>query len=116
MSPQDASPLALVVRFTLRPGAEERFDALVTEIAAGIRDHEPGTLAYVCHMVQDHPRQRIFYELYRDQAAFEAHEQGAHMRRFFAERDALLETKEVDRLTVADGKTPAAGQAASPDA
>ena len=43
--PQDATPFALVVRFTVRPGAEAQFDALVAETAAGIRDHEPvGTL------------------------------------------------------------------------
>ena len=47
--PQDAKPFALVVRFTVRPGAEAQFDALVAETAAGIRDHEPGTLVYACH-------------------------------------------------------------------
>ena len=67
--PQDAKPFALVVRFTVRPGAEAQFDALVAETAAGIRDHEPGTLVYACHTVQDQPRQRIFYELYRDREA-----------------------------------------------
>ena len=111
--PQDATPFALVVRFTVRPGAEAQFDALVAETTAGIRDHEPGTLIYACHTVQDQPRQRIFYELYQDRAAFEAHEQTAHTRRFLAERKALLEATEVDRLALADGKTPITGQAAS---
>ena len=66
--------------------------------------------------MQDQPRQRIFYELYQDQAAFEAHEQTAHTRRFLAERKALLEATEVDRLALADGKTPITGQVASRDA
>ena len=79
-------------------------------------DHEPGTLVYACHTVQDQPRQRIFYELYRDRAAFEAHEQTAHTRRFLAERSALLEATEVDFLDVADGKTPVTAQVASHDA
>ena len=114
--PQDAKPFALVVRFTVRPGAEAQFDALVAETAAGIRDHEPGTLVYACHTVQDQPRQRIFYELYRDRAAFEAHEQTAHTRRFLAERSALLEATDVDFLDVVDGKTPVTGQVASRDA
>lgn len=113
---QDAMPFALVVRFTVRPGAEADFDALVAETAAGIRDHEPGTLTYACHTVQGQPRQRIFYELYQDRAAFEAHEQTAHTRRFLAERKALLEATEVDFLALADGKTPITGQAASRDA
>ena len=114
--PQDAKPFALVVRFTVRPGAEAQFDALVAETAAGIRDHEPGTLIYACHTVQDQPQQRIFYELYRGRAAFEAHEQTAHTRRFLAERGALLEATEVDFLDVVDGKTPVTAQVASHDA
>jgi quinol monooxygenase YgiN len=113
---QDAKPFALVVRFTVRPGAEAQFDDLVAETAAGIRAHEPGTLVYACHIVHDKPRQRIFYELYRDRAAFEAHEQTAHTRRFLAERGALLDATEVDFLDVADGKSPVAGRVANRDA
>jgi quinol monooxygenase YgiN len=109
--PQDATPFALVVRFTVRPGAEAKFDALVAETAAGIRDHEPGTLVYACHTVQDQPRQRIFYELYCDRAAFDAHGQTEHTRRFLTERKALLEATEVDFLSLTDGKTPVTGQA-----
>lgn len=104
--PEQATPFALVVRFTLRPGAESQFDALVADTAAGIRDHEPGTLVYACHTVQGQPRQRLFYELYQDRAAFDAHEQTPHTRRFLAEREALLEDKEVDFLGLAGGKTP----------
>ena len=63
------------MRFTVRRGAEARFDALVAATATGIRDHEPSALVYACHAAQDKPRQRIFYELYRDRAAFDVHEQ-----------------------------------------
>jgi quinol monooxygenase YgiN len=103
---QDATPFALVVRFTVRPGAEADFDALVTRTAAGIRESEPGTLVYACHRVQGKPRERIFYELYRDRAAFNAHEATEHTRRFLTEREALLEGKDVDFLDLAGGKTP----------
>jgi quinol monooxygenase YgiN len=104
--PQDARPFALVVRFTVRPGAEDQFDALVAQTAVGIRNHEPGTLVYCCHRVEDQPRQWIFYELYRDRAAFEVHEAEPHTRRFLAERGALLESAEVDFLEFRDGKSP----------
>jgi len=114
--PQDATPFALVVRFTVRPGAEAQFDALVAETAAGIRDHEPGTVVYACHAVQDKLCQRIFYELYRDRAAFDAHEQAPHTRRFLAERGALLDATEVDFLGLSDGKTPFTQEAASRNA
>ena len=110
---EDATPFALVVRFTVRPGAEEQFDQLVADTAEGIRASEPGTLVYACHHVDGEPRQRIFYELYRDRAAFDAHEQSPHTRRFLAEREPLLEVTGVDFLSLADGKTPVTAQASS---
>jgi quinol monooxygenase YgiN len=113
---QDATPFALVVRFTVRPGAEAEFDALVAETAEGIRDRELGTLVYACHMVQDQPRQRIFYELYRDHAAFQVHESTEHTRRFLTKREPLLEATEVDFLVLVDGKTPLSGQVTDAEA
>ena len=103
----DATPFALVVRITVRPGCEADFDALVAETAKGIRAHEPGTLVYACHTVEGADRERIFYELYSDRTAFEAHEAQDHTRRFLAEREALLESKAVDFLALTGGKTPA---------
>ena len=103
----DATPFALVVRFTVRPGCEADFDALVAETAKGIRAHEPGTLVYACHTVDGAERERIFYELYSDRAAFEAHEAQDHTRRFLTEREALLESKVVDFMALTGGKTPA---------
>ena len=104
--PEDTTPFALVVRFTVRAGSEEAFDRLVTQTASGIREREYDTLIYACHTVEGQPRQRIFYELYRNRAAFEQHEAHEHVRRFLAERTALLESTEVDFLELQDGKTP----------
>lgn len=80
----------LVVRFELRDGHEDAFDALTSETLASIRLAEPGTLAYVVHRDALDARLRVFYELYRDEAAFEAHEQAPHIRRFLAERKGHL--------------------------
>jgi quinol monooxygenase YgiN len=102
----DAAPFVLVVRFTLRPGSEEAFDRLTQETAAEIREREHNTLVYACHAVQGSPRQRIFYELYRNKAAFEQHESQPHVRRFRSERSTMLESTDVDFLTLQDGKTP----------
>ena len=94
----------LVVKFTLKPGHEDAFDQLVSDTLPGIRDREPGTLIYTCHRVHDAPSERVFYELYRDQEAFDAHGQQPHVQRFLAERDQHLERVEVDFLTLSDGK------------
>ena len=89
----------LVVRFSLRPGCEAAFDQLVTETIGMIRQREPGTLIYSSHSVHGQPDQRIFYELYADREAFEAHEAQPHVQRFLSERESLLARTEVDFLT-----------------
>src|SRR6202043_299956 len=50
------------------------------------RTGEPDTLVYVIHLVPNAPLQRIFYEIYRDRAAFDSHESQPYMQRFVAER------------------------------
>ena len=80
----------LVVHFSLKPGCQAAFDQLAAETIEGIRQHEPGTLIYISHAAYDRPDLRVFYELYADRKAFEAHEEQPHVRRFLAEREALL--------------------------
>jgi quinol monooxygenase YgiN len=96
----------LFVRFTLRDGAGEAFDALMQETTAGIRAHEPGTLVYACHEVEGAPSERIFFEIYADHDAFEEHERQPHTRHFLSERDKYVEKTEVDRLQPYAGKYP----------
>jgi quinol monooxygenase YgiN len=88
-------PLALVVTHVLKPGHEEAFDALVLRTLEGIRAHEPGTLVYVSHTDEADPLRRIFYELYTDRAAFEAHERQDHVRAFLDERPGHIDTVDV---------------------
>jgi quinol monooxygenase YgiN len=80
----------LVVRFTLKDGATADFDRLIEITVPEIRRHEPGTLVYAVHQVDGEPNTRIFYELYRDRAAFDEHERQEHTRRFLAERERYL--------------------------
>ncbi|MGW0731139.1 putative quinol monooxygenase [Streptomyces sp. NPDC002851] len=94
----------LVVRFTLHGGAEEAFDALVAETLKGIRANEPGTALYLTHRVPEEPGIRVFYELYEDRAAFEAHERQPHVEHFLRERDRYVAQTEVTFLATVDGK------------
>ena len=95
----------LCVRFTCKDQASaEAYDRLVAETVEGIKASEPGTLVYACHLVEGQPLQRIFYELYRDRQAFEAHEAAPHTRRYLDQRDQYLARTEVDRLTLQTGK------------
>jgi len=92
--------LALVVRHILRAGHEEAFDALTSHTLEAISVLEPGTYVYAVHTVAEQPLRRIFYELYRDRSAFEAHEAYPHMQKFLAERLAHIESVEVEFLDV----------------
>ena len=93
---------ALVVRFELLPGAEGAFDALVAEAVPAIGAGEPGTLGYVVHTVDDSPGSRVFYELYRDRAAWEEHERYEHTARFLESvRQHLVAPPRVELLTPA---------------
>ncbi len=95
----------LSVRFTCKDQeSASGFDKLVAETLPEIKRHEPGTLVYAVHAVEGEPLERIFYELYRDRAAFDAHEGQPHTRRMLADRKQFLASVEVDFLTLIDGK------------
>jgi quinol monooxygenase YgiN len=95
---------ALVVRFDVRPEAVEDFDRLVAETAPHIREQEPGTLIYFVHGVDGEPDARVFYELYRDRAAFDEHESQPHVVRFLQEREQHLAGVRVEFLSPPTGK------------
>ncbi|MDH6109699.1 quinol monooxygenase YgiN [Kitasatospora sp. MAP12-15] len=103
-----SSGFGLVVRFELRDDrAAAGFDDLVSRTVPAIREHESGTLAYVVHSVPEEPNVRVFYELYADRAAFDAHEQQPHTLHFLAEREQYLAGLHVTFLQVETGKGPA---------
>jgi quinol monooxygenase YgiN len=95
----------LVVRFTCTDDkAAAAFDELVARTGEQIRANEPGTVVYAVHRVDGRPLERIFYELYRDRAAFEEHESKDYVRHFLAERDNYLSSTEVDWLDLVSAK------------
>ena len=108
--------------FTLLDDKAAEFDRLAERAAEGVRTAEPDTLVYVIHVVPKAPMQRIIYEIYRDRAAFESHEQQPHIQRFVADRrscvlatniiDLRLKYAKVAALATAQGAEAAAAPAA----
>ncbi|ANH92167.1 MULTISPECIES: putative quinol monooxygenase [unclassified Streptomyces] len=95
----------LMVRFTCKDdAAAAAFDDLVARTGEHIRAHEPGTVVYAVHRVDGRPLERMFYELYRDEDAFQEHESKDYVRHFLAEREQYLSATEVDRLGFVSGK------------
>ena len=58
---------------------------------------------YVIHLVPNAPLQRLFYEIYRDPAAFDSHESQPYMQRFASDsRSCVVVTNVIElRLTCA---------------
>jgi len=80
----------LVVRFELLDGHETAFDALASKTLESIEAAEPSTAVYLIHRLPETPGVRVFYELYDDIDAFEAHERAPHVQRFLVERGQHL--------------------------
>jgi quinol monooxygenase YgiN len=105
----------LVVRFDLKDGTGEAFDALTSEAVALIKQAEPGTLVYACHVVEGNAEARVFYELYRDREAFEEHERQEHVRRFHEKKAPYLSGEaRVEFLSLQLGKGTPGLQAQRP--
>jgi len=95
----------LMVRFTCKDeAATAGFDDLIARTGEQIRANEPGTLIYTVHRVDGRPLERAFYELYRDEDAFKAHEAQEYVKAFHTERVEYVSTTEVDRLEYVSGK------------
>ncbi|MGB8383402.1 MAG: putative quinol monooxygenase [Dermatophilaceae bacterium] len=97
------SAFGLIVRFQLKPGQADGFDTLVAQTVAAIRTLEPGTLVYANHTDRHDEGVRVFYELYRDHAAFEAHERTEHTRHFLRERERYVQSHTVTFLSLIEG-------------
>jgi quinol monooxygenase YgiN len=85
-----APPYGRILIFTLLDDRAADFDRLAEQTAEEVRTREPDTLVYVIHLVPNAPMQRIFYEIYRDRAAFDSHENQPYMKRFVADRRAYV--------------------------
>ena len=98
--------IGLVVRFDLPDeDSARRFDKLTEEAVAQIAAKEPGTLMYITHVITDEPLSRLFYEVYADEVAFQAHEQAQHVIHFHARKKPLLAGEpSVQCLTLGPGK------------
>jgi quinol monooxygenase YgiN len=84
----------LVVRMTVAEGNEERAAEIIPELAAASRG-EPGCELYIpCRDAED-ARTYVFFEQYRDRAAFEEHGATEHFQRLAAgELFGLMESRE----------------------
>jgi quinol monooxygenase YgiN len=106
-----APPYGLIAIYTLLEDRVADFDRIADQAAEEVRAHEPDTLVYVIHTVPKAPMQRIFYEIYRDRAAYDRHEQQAYIKRFVTARRPYVLATNVIELRLKYAKISPLGQA-----
>lgn len=80
------------------PGAETKAIALLKELAANVQANEPDTLLYLIHLPDAKglsmppaiPGEVTFVEVYKDDAAFQAHLNGPAFQGFVANSKGLM--------------------------
>src|SRR4051794_40098781 len=80
--------VAVVARLRAAAGKGDALAALLTEQVGGVRKEEPGCLAYRLHRATGDADLFLFYELYADDAAFEAHRKAPHLAAYRQRREA----------------------------
>jgi quinol monooxygenase YgiN len=105
--PAAGSPVVLVSRIKVKPGAEAKFEAAIRDFYAQMRLHDPGSIANIMYRQagppgpgegpfgRTPPKQGVFvfYEVYADQAAAQAHTQTPHFKAFMARSADLIDGK-----------------------
>ena len=84
------SQIAFVVKLTAAEGKRDEALATLGKLVVAA-DGEPGTLHYALHTEAAEPNVIWFYELYADQAAFEAHAGSPTMAEVMGSLGGLLD-------------------------
>ncbi len=67
-----ASPKVLIAEVTAQAGNAGKVRELLADYGRVVR-REEGNRVFTCHQVEGRPEKFVVYEIYADQAAFEAH-------------------------------------------
>jgi quinol monooxygenase YgiN len=80
----------VIAEFEVKPGAFGDFSVLARRFAEECLESEPGCWQFEVVQLETTPFSVLFYEVYDDAAAFEAHCRSAHLARFKATFPPLI--------------------------
>lgn len=80
---------ALLAYLSVKPGSETRFLEAANPVIEKSRQ-EPGNLLYILPQSETEPQQFVFYELFRNNDALEAHRKSAHVMEFLKTVEPML--------------------------
>ena len=76
------SAFVLVVHVEIKPNAVDKFMPLLLENAKAARETEPGCRQFDIVVDPKDPTKVVFYEVYDSEAAFQAHQQTPHFKKY----------------------------------
>jgi (4S)-4-hydroxy-5-phosphonooxypentane-2,3-dione isomerase len=83
----------LVVHLQIKPGAADKFMPLALENAKATRETEAGCRQFDVMVDTQDAHQVLFYEVYDSEAAFQAHQQTPHFKKYFDTALQHLDTR-----------------------
>jgi quinol monooxygenase YgiN len=84
-SADNAAWITITATLTLNPDNAEAAIEGVKEMVAAVKANEPGVLAYICNRGVEDRNEIMFFEIYENLAATEAHGKTSHMAKLRAD-------------------------------
>lgn len=88
----------IIAEFALKPESRDRFLELVRENAKESLHNEKGCRRFDVCVPRDGSAQVFLYEIYDDEAAFDAHIATGHFKAFTAAATGMVENRRILRL------------------
>jgi len=79
----DGGGLLVVAQWEAKPGEADKVAAILDRFLPEAQ-REDGVKLFLISRAKDNPAQFLFYELFRDEAAFKAHQDSAHFKTYIA--------------------------------
>ena len=86
--------LVLAVSLKIKPDCVDKFMAECLKNGKAARETEPGCKQFDIVVDTNDPTRAMLYEIYADEAAFEAHQQTPHFKHYLANALQYLESRE----------------------
>ena len=91
--------LVVLVQVTVRTEMLAEFERAILANADAARSREPGCVRFDVSQGEEDPTQWLFYEVYKNAAAFEAHRASPHFAAYQQVADKALVSKTLTRFT-----------------
>ena len=96
-------PLVIIAEFEVKPGKLAEFLALAEVDARRSLADEPGCRQFTVSVDREAPDRVVLFEVYDDDAAFDAHLETPHLKAFREGIEPLISSRHVRRLTRVHG-------------